>query len=131
MSFLLDTNICSAHIKGNRQVFGYFLQHAGQLSISAMTVAELTTWSHRASLSNDTRQALTAFLRDIPCLPFDFDVAVKYGEVYAQLLASGKPAPLADLQIAVTALAHDLTLVTHNTADFAYVPHLRIVNWLA
>lgn len=35
-----------------------------------------------------------------------------------------------DLLIAATALAHDLTLVTHNTHDFAHVPGLRVVDWL-
>ncbi len=30
-----------------------------------------------------------------------------------------------DLMIASVALAHDLTLVTHNTADFQHIPDLR------
>jgi len=32
--------------------------------------------------------------------------------------------------IASVALAHDLTLVTHNTADFQRIPCLRLVDWL-
>lgn len=35
-----------------------------------------------------------------------------------------------DLEIAVTALNHDLTLVTNNTSDFRFVPNLRLVDWL-
>lgn len=36
-----------------------------------------------------------------------------------------------DLQIAGIALANDLTLVTHNTREFARVPDLRLVDWEA
>jgi tRNA(fMet)-specific endonuclease VapC len=36
----------------------------------------------------------------------------------------------ADLMIASVALVHDLTLVTHNTADFRLIPDLRLDDWL-
>jgi len=32
--------------------------------------------------------------------------------------------------IAAVALVHDLTLVTHNTADFRPIPGLRLEDWL-
>ena len=32
--------------------------------------------------------------------------------------------------IASVALVHDLTLVTHNTADYQYIPGLRLDDWL-
>jgi tRNA(fMet)-specific endonuclease VapC len=36
-----------------------------------------------------------------------------------------------DLLIAATAILHELTLVTHNVEDFASVPGLAVVDWLA
>lgn len=33
--------------------------------------------------------------------------------------------------IASVALLHNLTLVTHNTADFRNIPGLRLEDWLA
>ena len=48
MSFLLDTDTCSAYIKGNPLVFGRFVQYGGRLSISTITLGELFTWALRA-----------------------------------------------------------------------------------
>jgi tRNA(fMet)-specific endonuclease VapC len=35
-----------------------------------------------------------------------------------------------DLMIGCVALVHNLTLVTHNTADFQNIPGLRLDDWL-
>jgi tRNA(fMet)-specific endonuclease VapC len=35
-----------------------------------------------------------------------------------------------DLMIASVALVHNLTLVTHNTADYQSIPGLRLDDWL-
>jgi tRNA(fMet)-specific endonuclease VapC len=35
-----------------------------------------------------------------------------------------------DLKIACVALAHDATLLTRNTTDFAQIAGLRIENWV-
>ncbi len=36
-----------------------------------------------------------------------------------------------DALIAAVALAHDLTLVTHNARDFEQIPDIRLADWLA
>ena len=131
MSFLLDTNICSAYLKGDGRVFNRFVQHSGGLSISAVVAGELYTWVYRTQTKPDRLQALTELLLDVPVLPLDHDVARKFGEVRAALLDRGRPTPEIDLLIASTALHHDLTLVTHNTTHFAHIPSLRIEDWLA
>jgi tRNA(fMet)-specific endonuclease VapC len=129
--FLLDTNICSAYLKGDGRVFNRFIQHAGGLSISAVAAAELYSWVHRAGAKPGRLQGLTDLLSEIHLLPVDHDVARKFGEIRAALLDQGRPTPEIDLLIASTALVHDLTLVTHNTQDFAHLPGLRIEDWLS
>ena len=46
------------------------------------------------------------------------------------MLRQGIAVSPVDLMIGAIALVHDLTLVTHNTADFRNIPGLRLDNWL-
>ncbi len=41
MSYLLDTDIASAYLQGNGQVFTRFMQHSGRLHLSILSLAEL------------------------------------------------------------------------------------------
>jgi tRNA(fMet)-specific endonuclease VapC len=131
VNFLLDTNICSAYLKGEARVFNRFIQHAGGLAVSALAVAELYSWVYRAKTKPDRLQGLSDLLSELHLLPVDHDVARKFGEIRAALLDQGRPTPEIDLLIASTALIHDLTLITHNVQDFAHLPGLRIEDWLS
>ena len=130
MSFLLDTDICSAYVKGDRIVFGQFMQHLGQLHISVATLGELWTWGLRLNAPARRLTGLSNLLSDVIVLDATSAVARKFGEVEAQLLDRGQAVTEFDLLIAATALVHDLTLVTHNVQDFAHIPGLRVVDWL-
>nr|MDQ2997357.1 hypothetical protein [Chloroflexota bacterium] len=50
-------------------------------------------------------------------------------QMRADLAVKGIPIGAHDLQIAAIALAHDLTLVTHNTREFSRVAGLRLEDW--
>lgn len=130
MSFLLDTDTCSAHFKGSQRVTSKLLQHSGQLKVSAITLGELATWASRAKASPRRWQMVVGLLNDVTVLDVTPEVARKFGEVRAALLDAGKPAPSMDLLIAATALEHGLTLVTHNRRDFANIPGLAVADWI-
>lgn len=131
MSFLIDTDTCSAHLRRNHAVFQRFLQHGGQLHVSAITAGELFTWALRAGSSPKRLQSLLDLLTDVAVLDTTLDIARKLGELRAALLDQGRPTADLDLVIAATALVHGLTLVTHNVSDFAHVPGLKVTDWLA
>lgn len=131
MSFLIDTDTCSAHLKEKGAVTNRFLQYTGRLHVSVITVGELFTWVLRAKASPKRLQSLLELLDDVEVLDVTREVARKFGELRADLLDAGQSAPEMDLLIAATALVHDLTLVTHNVQDFKHVPGLTIVDWLA
>ena len=46
------------------------------------------------------------------------------------LLQKGISVSRLDLMIGTVALVHNLTLVTHNTADYKNIPGLRLDDWL-
>lgn len=64
-------------------------------------------------------------------LPFDGAAAREFGRIRADLQRVGTPIGPYDLQIAAIALAHNLTLVTHNTDEFKRVSALQIDDWEA
>jgi tRNA(fMet)-specific endonuclease VapC len=129
MSFLLDTDTCSAHMKGHAKVTQRFLQYMGRLHISAIALGELYTWASRASAPPSRLQKLLALLKDVDVLDVTPAVGQRFGEVRAGLMDQGLPTPELDLLHAATALCHGLTLVTHNAADYADVPGLTIADW--
>ena len=130
MSFVLDTDICSAYLKGNSRVHSRFIQYGGRLHVSTITVGELFVWVLRARASPDRLQGLLDLLDDITVLDVNRAVAQKFGEVRAQQLDQGLYTPELDLLIAATAIVHNLTLVSHNVQDFAHVPGLTVQDWL-
>ena len=77
------------------------------------------------------RKKIADLLNDVQVLDFDHACAEEFGKVRGGLLRKGIAVPTADLMIAAVALVHNLTLVTNNTADFRYVPGLRLDDWLS
>ena len=99
---------------------------------SAVVVGELYEGAFRSSaavrhLENVENRVLPA----VTVLSYDVAAARVYGQVRAHLESAGRPLADADLQIAATALVHDLELVTGNVKHFRRVPGLRISPVLA
>lgn len=63
-------------------------------------------------------------------LPFDWECARIFGRIKADLERRGLSRFEPDLQIASTALAYKLTLVTGNAKHYDGIPGLRVENWL-
>ncbi|GAA4840789.1 hypothetical protein GCM10023201_33620 [Actinomycetospora corticicola] len=96
--------------------------------VSAVTVAELAFGLDTDDLIE--RRARTdryyAVLRDLPVLPFDLAAAQLYGTMASMVRRAGRnPRPRRmDLQIAATAGANAVPLITRNPADFAGLERL-------
>lgn len=131
MSFLLDTDTCSAHLKRPSGLLHRFAQYSGRLFISTVALGELYTWAyHRANPTRIIQIIENDLPPDLTVLDFNADCAREFGRVRGQLLQQGISVSRLDLMIASVALVHNLTLVTHNTADYRNVPGLRLDDWL-
>lgn len=70
------------------------------------------------------------FLAAFTSLPLDDAAADVSAAIRATLAQAGTPIGPYDLFIAAIALANDLTLVTHNTTEFARLSGLRLEDWV-
>jgi predicted nucleic acid-binding protein len=130
MAYLFDTDAISELLKP-RPARGYVRWLAAvpreDQFTSAVVVGELYKGAFRSStvvrhLENIEKRVLPA----VTVLSYDAPAARVYGQIRAQLESAGQPLADADLQIAATALVHDLELVTGNVKHFKRVPQLRI-----
>lgn len=115
MTHLLDTDTCSAHMRRPAGLAHRFFQHAGQLAISSVCLAELFAGAYKLSQPGRILSLISDLLQDVAVLDFDAACAEQFGKVRGTLLQKGIQLATADLMIASVALVHDLTLVTHNT----------------
>jgi tRNA(fMet)-specific endonuclease VapC len=128
--YLLDTNIASCVIKGNRPAVDRRLLKIpmAKLAISAVTEGELRFGAARLPEATRLHRLVEEFLARVTVLPWDSQAAQQYGELRATLERHGKPLGNLDLLIGAHALALNLVLVT-NDAGFHRIAKLKIEDW--
>ena len=130
MSFLLDTNICSSHIRRPAGLAHRFMQHSGRLWMPSVVLAELYAGAYMLEQPDKILAGIDELRNDVGVLPYDERCAEEFGKLRGVLKRGGIGINPVDLLIASVALVHDLTLVTNNTADFQDIPGLRLEDWL-
>lgn len=73
---------------------------------------------------------LERLMTDVPVIPLDSMCAQWHGRERARLTERGRPPSLYDGLIASIAVVNELTLVTHNTADFERFRGIVLEDWL-
>lgn len=131
MSFLLDTNICSKHMKGAAGLTHRFIQHSGRLAMPSVVLGELYAGAYLLNDPAPLLRQIADLLGFIEVIDFDPPCAEEFGKLRGVLQRRGVVVQPIDLLIASVAVAHDLTLVTNNTIHFINIPGLRLVDWLA
>ena len=129
--YLLDANAVIALLRdpGSRLARRLRQEALANVAISAIVAHELYYGAFKSRRSEEN-VALVDKLR-FPVLEFDREDARRAGEIRASLASLGTPIGPYDALIAGQALARNLILVTHNTAEFARVPGLRLEDWEA
>jgi tRNA(fMet)-specific endonuclease VapC len=130
MKFLLDTDICSAHMRRPASLSHRFIQFTGHLAIPTVVLAELYAGAYKHPQASRLLGLIRDLRQEVQVLDFDAACAEQFGKIRGALLQRGISVPTIDLMIASVAQVHDLTLVTHNTADYRNIPDLRLADWL-
>ena len=131
MIFMLDTDICIYIIKRKPASVLKRLESLkpGQLTMSAITFAELMNGAKKSQHVKTNLEKLNALGELLDIRPFDKQAAVSYGDVRSTLEKKGETIGGNDLLIAAHALSLGWTLVTNNEREFSRVEGLKIDNW--
>ena len=131
MSYLLDTNIWIAYLKGKDAPLRDRMTGMGveEILLCSPVKAELLYGARRSERVQENLARLAPFFARFPSCPFDDRAAEQYGLVRALLEQQGQPIGGVDLLISGIALAADATVVTRNDREFRRVPGLRVEVW--
>ena len=134
MTWLLDTNACIAYLRsGSGSLFGEHLtgKNTDDIVLCSVVRVELLFGARRSNRVAENLAKVHKFLAQFPSLPFDDVAAEAYGRIRADLTGRGMIIGPNDLLIASIAHSRDMTLVTHNVAEFGRVAGLKIEDWEA
>lgn len=134
MIYLPDTNVFSRYLRGEDERIKVKLE--ANLRFCRLSAVVLSELEYGAAKRPDLPMLRTrvARLREIIADEADYtcaDAAV-YGVVrahLARLKPNAQPIGPYDLMLAAQVLRLGAVLVTHNTAEFARVPHLALEDW--
>ena len=128
--YLLDTNILIYAYRDLGQCRKKLNAHVdANVYICAINIAEIEYGIAKSSRPEGLQQFLNSIQTRYLLQAMDVEAAQCAGRVRAKLERVGQPIGSYDLLIAGIALAHNLTVVTHNTREFERVPGLRVENW--
>ncbi len=132
MKYLLDTDTLSFIARGEHPALTARLMSCvrDDLAISAVTRGEAEYGLRGGVLRRDTQRRMQGLLLEVQCLAVSEEVAIEYGHIRSALRSAGTPIGPNDMWIAAHARCLGLTVVTHNTREFARVARLKVEDWL-
>lgn len=126
--YLLDTDILIAMLRDQYAIREILLEVGlDDCAVSEESIAELYYGVFKRN-NSEKEQKKVRFIEN------NFSVIrpplLEYGKIRAGLETEGRPIDSMDLLIASSAIANNLTLVTHNTKHFSRIPNLKIEDWI-
>lgn len=131
MQYLLDANVVIALMSSKESQLSRRARthHPYDIGISSVVIHELYYGAFKSQRQEHNVERVDRLMFEV--VPFDNEDARQAGLVRATLAKEGTPIGPYDVLIAGQAIARDLTLITHNTSEFARVAGLRIEDWEA
>lgn len=130
MKYLLDTNTLIYFFKNQGRVAEALLAcNSKEVGISSLVYYELKVGIAKSQSPQKRLEQLNALVSQIGVLPFGGEEADTAALIRANLEQKGMPIGPLDTLIAATAITHQCTLITHNTAEFSRVSGLLLQDW--
>jgi toxin FitB len=115
---VLDTDAASTLFRRRPAPALRTVLEARRPAITFVTLGELTKWALARRWGSRRRAEMGAFLGYLVVLPYEQEVALRWGELQAYAQLRGRPRPANDTWIAACCLARDVPLATFNLRDF-------------
>ena len=135
--YLLDTNVISEFAKPNpnQNLLKMIQDHEDMCAICAIVWQE-SVFGYERMPDGKRKDAIWNSMQDIKesyeIIPYYSFASQICGEIRASCEKRGNTLPFSDSQIAATAIANGMILVTHNTADYEAlqeVSMLKVEDW--
>lgn len=136
--YLLDTNIISEVVKYSPdiKVIEKMLEHSSDMAISVLTWHELLYGTERLPDGLKKRELMKYLTEDVAdtfrMIPFTKGAAEVHARIRVELAEQGVQMPFGDSQIAASAIAENMILVTRNVRHFNVIADLfslTVENW--
>jgi toxin FitB len=123
MTYLVDANVLSEAIKPQPapQVLAWLKANEADFVVDPIILGELAIGILLLPRGRKRARLETWFAavtERIDYLPWDAAISRRWAQLIADLRKRGQTLPILDSMIAATALAHGLTVATHNVRDF-------------
>lgn len=127
--YLIDTNTCIYYIKGKFDLKTKFeLADLENCFISEITLAELKFGEANSEKKDKNQKVLDNFLTGIKIVPIYHSLDL-YASEKARLRKAGTIVDDFDILIGVTAITHNLIMVTKNSEHFKRLKGITIEDW--
>ncbi len=129
MRYLLDANAVIALLNDTTSPLARRIRRYAprDIGVSAVVIHELYYGAFKSQRVENNLARVDGLQFQV--LEFDQEDARQAGALRAQLASKGTPIDPYDVLIAGQAKARRLTLVTHNTTEFARVEGLKVEDW--
>ncbi len=125
MKYLVDANVLSEPTRPSpsNKVVDWLSANEELLVVDPIILGELRIgilWLAPGRKRTKLEQWFAALANTIECLSWDSAIGLRWARLVADLRSKGKTMPVLHSLVAATALAHQLTIATHNVRHFKH-----------
>lgn len=111
--FSIDANVVIDYFRGKNNLLSQLMEKEN-VSISVIVIGELLFGAENSLQIKKHLAQIKELLSKVNVIEIDYETALVYGKIRADLRKKGTPIPENDIWIAASAMQHDFTLITND-----------------